>query len=114
MWGINRKRDGSTSGQRLKRKSFPASTTKESNNKSGVTKREAYGTLSELYAKAVVAQPGLSRCKDFRAAIIRMSEAVKDTKGTSGGGTVMRDEFKYSGKSYRIDLENLRGINLVE
>ena len=33
---------------------------------------------------------------------------------TSGGGTVMRDEFKYSGKRYRIDLENLRGINLVE
>ena len=32
----------------------------------------------------------------------------------SGGGTVMRDEFKYSGKRYRIDLENLRGINLVE
>ena len=98
----------------MQRKSFPASTTKESNNKSGVTKREAYGTLSELYAKAVVAQPWLSRCKDFRAAIIRMSEAVKDTKGTSGGGTVMREKFEYSGKEYRIDLENLRGINLVE
>ena len=27
-----------------------------------------------------------------------MSEAIKDTKGTSGGGTVMRDEFEYSGK----------------
>ena len=70
-------------GQRLKRKSFPASTTRESNNKSGVAKREAYEALSELYAKAVVVQPGLSRCEDFRAAIIRMSEAVKDTKGTS-------------------------------
>ena len=43
----------------------------------------AYEALSELYAKAVVVQLGLSRCKDFRAAIIRMSEAVKDTKGTS-------------------------------
>jgi len=43
-----------------------------------------------------------------------MSEAIKDTKSTSGGGTVMRDEFEYSEKIYRIDLENLRGINLVE
>jgi len=43
-----------------------------------------------------------------------MSEAVKDTKGTSGGGTDMREKFEYSGKEYRIDLENLRGINLVE
>lgn len=31
-----------------------------------------------------------------------MSEAVKDTKGTSGGGTVMREEFKYSGKDIEL------------
>ena len=43
-----------------------------------------------------------------------MSESIKATKGTSGGGTVMCEKFEYSGKEYRIDLENLRGINLVE
>ena len=31
-----------------------------------------------------------------------MSEAVEDTKGTSGGGTVMREKFKYSGKDIEL------------
>lgn len=43
-----------------------------------------------------------------------MSEAVKATLGITNGGNVMREKFSYQGKEYRIDLENLRGINLVE
>ena len=92
----------------------PASTVRVSTDKLGVKKREAYGALAELYAIAVAQDPGLARCEDFKAAIIKMSAAVKLTPGVASGGNVMRETFIYQGKEYRIDLENLRGINLVE
>lgn len=92
----------------------PASAVRVSNDKLGVKKQEAYGALAELYSTAVAKEPGLAKCKGFTSAIVRMSEAVKSTSGVATGGNVMRETFTYQGKEYRIDLENLRGINLVE
>ena len=92
----------------------PASSVRISNDKLGVKKREAYGALAELYSTAIAKEPGLAKCKDFTSAIVRISESVKNTSGVASGGTVMRETFSYQGKEYRIDLENLRGINLVE
>lgn len=92
----------------------PASAVRVSNDKLGVKKQEAYGALTELYSTAIAKEPGLAKCKDFTSAIVRMSEAVKSTQGIATGGNVMREKFSYQGEEYRIDLENLRGINLVE
>ena len=92
----------------------PASAVRVSNDKLGAKKQEAYGALAELYSTAVAKEPGLAKCKGFTSAIVRMSEAVKSTSGVATGGNVMRETFTYQGKEYRIDLENLRGINLVE
>ena len=92
----------------------PASSVRISNDKLGVKKQEAYGALQELYDKAITKEPGLAKCKDFTSAIVRMSEFVKSTSGVASGGNVMRETFIYQRKEYRIDLENLRGINLVE
>jgi hypothetical protein len=92
----------------------PASAVRVSNDKLGVKKQEAYGALAELYSTAIAKEPGLAKCKDFTSAIVRMSEAITSTPGIATGGNVMREKFSYQGKEYRIDLENLRGINLVE
>ncbi|MCR5763621.1 MAG: hypothetical protein K6G00_09605 [Treponema sp.] len=96
-------------------KETPASVVRISNDKIDVTKKDAYGTLMELYTSAVEQQPGMARCKDFTAAIVRMSEYVKKTQGEyKQGVNVWREPFEYQDKDYRIDLENLHGINLVE
>ena len=93
----------------------PASSVRISNDKLGVKKRDAYGALAELYSTAIAKEPGLARCKDFTSAIIRMSEHVKTTQGEyKQGANVWRETFYYQGKEYRIDLENIRGINPVE
>lgn len=71
--------------------------------------------MAELYKSAVIEQPGLARCEDFTSAIVKMSEHVKSTQGEyKQGANVWRETFIYQDKEYRIDLENIRGINLVE
>ena len=92
-----------------------ASVVKTSQDKKfGVKKAHAYEALMELYTSAVSKEPGLGRCEGFRSAIIRMSKSIRNVHGIFDGGNVMRESFKYQGKDYRIDLENLRGTNLVE
>jgi hypothetical protein len=84
------------------------SNVKINNTQSGVRKNQGFQGLLELYADATAKEPGLAKCKEFRDAIIKMSQTIKRTQGFSEQGkNVAREEFRYNGKIYRIDLENL-------
>jgi RHS repeat-associated protein len=81
----------------------------------GVPKSQGYAGLSKLYNDASAIDPGLRNSKEFQSAIIKMSEKIKKSVGGfSQVGNVLREEFTYKNKLYRVDLENLRGTNLVE
>ena len=95
-------------------KSTVSSVVKVSEDEIAVKKAEAFVSLQTLYTTTAVIEPGLIKSNEFISAIIRMSEVVKNVPGTSGEGNVMRETFVYQDREYRIDLENLRGINLVE
>jgi hypothetical protein len=81
----------------------------------GVTKSQVWAGLTALNAETAATNPGLAKSKEFQSAIIDMSKKVKNVQGgVTGGRNVLRTEFQYQGRTYRIDLENLYGQNLRE
>ncbi|OQW89632.1 MAG: hypothetical protein BWK78_07565 [Thiotrichaceae bacterium IS1] len=83
--------------------------------KTGVTKSSVWAGLSALYAETLATNPGMAKSKEFQSAIIDMSKKVKNVQGgVTQGGNILRTEFQYQGKKYRIDLENIYGHNLRE
>ncbi len=78
----------------------------------GVLKAQGYAGLAALYNQIAEQNPKLAKSEEFRTALIKMSVNIKKTQGIVQGGNVFREEFIYNGQLYRIDLENLRGVNL--
>ena len=82
----------------------------------GVTKADAYAGLMQLWGVAQSPQSGFpfnANQSDLRSAIISVSECVKRQTGTAPGiYTVCQAYVTGNTSGWRIDLENLNGINL--
>ena len=82
----------------------------------GVTKADAYAGLMQLWGVAQSPQSGFpfnANQSDLRSAIISVSECVKRQTGTAPGiYTVCQAYVTGNTAGWRIDLENLNGINL--
>jgi hypothetical protein len=81
-----------------------------------VTKADAYAGLMQLWGIAQSPQSGFpfnANQSDLRSAIISISQCVKRQTGTAPGiYTVCQAYLTNSTAGWRIDLENLNGINL--
>ncbi|GGZ77468.1 hypothetical protein GCM10011274_39440 [Paraglaciecola chathamensis] len=78
-----------------------------------VTKSEAWTGLEHLYHGTKNSNKEWNR--SLRSAIINMSKKIKSLKtGVAGTGNVMRSEFIFRRRLYRVDLENLSGVNLIQ
>jgi RHS repeat-associated protein len=81
-----------------------------------VTKADAYAGLLQLWGIAQSPQSGFpfnANQSDLRSAIISISQCVKRQTGTAPGiYTVCQAYLTNSTAGWRIDLENLNGINL--
>jgi RHS repeat-associated protein len=82
----------------------------------GVTKADAYAGLMQLWGLAQGGQSGFpfnANQSDLRSAIISVSECVKRQSGTAPGIYAVCQAYVTGNTAgWRIDLENLNGINL--
>ncbi len=85
----------------------------------GVVSPQVYAALSSLHFAATIEAMLLdfptSLEPELYGAIIRFSSRIRPIVAGGGvvqGGNVLREEFRGNGRTYRIDLENLRGHNL--
>jgi RHS repeat-associated protein len=91
-----------------------ASNTQTNKIEVGVTKEQAYSALKTIHTTASKKESALVDNKDFRSAIIRVSEKIKAIKGGISKGvyqTTIQEKFKVGKKEYRIDVEVQRGKN---
>ena len=81
----------------------------------GVTTRQVRDKMAEMFDNKPAWMPG---GVDLRGMIIETSEYIKiyPPFGTSGIGTeqIYKAQKEYNGLYYRVDLENLTGVNLKE
>ncbi len=90
------------------------STTATNKSEIGVLKMQGYLALATIYNGAINKDPSLEDNKDFRAAVIKISNKIKLIKGGMSKGvnqTTLQELFKHKGKKYRIDVEVIRGHN---
>jgi RHS repeat-associated protein len=85
----------------------------------GVVSPQVYAALSSLHfaatTEAMLLDFPTSLEPELYGAIIRFSSRIRPIVAGGGvvqGGNVLREEFRGNGRTYRIDLENLRGHNL--
>lgn len=79
----------------------------------GVLKEQVWLALGYMYDRNATSNEDWN--KVLGNSVVNMSEKVKALHGgVSGVGNVLRTEFVYGRKLYRIDLENLNGTNLTE
>jgi RHS repeat-associated protein len=80
----------------------------------GVTKKQGYSALGKIYSNAIKKDPSLADNKEFKSAIIRASAKIKSITGGISRGinyTTLQEKFQHNGRTYRIDIEVLRGNN---
>jgi hypothetical protein len=85
----------------------------------GVTRRQAWDNLTTLLEETRAQNPGLAKSPEFQGAVAKLSNRIKAASAgggiyAQGEGGALREEFRYRGSDYRIDLENLKGHNLRE
>ncbi len=79
----------------------------------GVLKAQAWEALDSMYKTNATSNEDWNRV--LGNAVVNMSEKIKAINGgTAGTGNVLRTEFVYRRSLYRIDLENMNGVNLVK
>jgi hypothetical protein len=94
-----------------------SSTVATNNEKIGVTKAQGYTSLNVICQSAVTSDPSLAENKDFKKAIIKVSEQIKAIKGGMSKGinqTTIQATFMHSKRKYRVDLEIQRGTNFKQ
>lgn len=80
----------------------------------GVTKKQGYSALGKIYSNAIKKDQSLADNKEFKSAIIRASAKIKGIIGGISRGinyTTLQEKFQHNGRTYRIDIEVLRGNN---
>jgi len=95
---------------------YPRNSCARSRRPAGRDKADAYAGLMQLWGLAQSPQSGFpfnANQSDLRSAIISVSQCVKRQTGTAPGiYTVCQAYLTGSTAGWRIDLENLNGINL--
>lgn len=80
----------------------------------GVTKKQGYSALGNIYSNAIKKDQSLADNKEFKSAIIRVSAKIKGITGGISRGinyTTLQEKFQHNGRTYRVDIEVLRGNN---